>query len=263
MKQQCLLPPSEFCEKGQCRCHKSAMQWILWQMPILYKFFTYRSGCLFLKLAVAIVSIPYCTARSGWVFATVERSIRWNHSTGTQSLAAAPEGRRPRNTPQNMLLCSIEPYFPPTQPTDWVSESVSQWVTRSPIELFWTAKNTNKDAYLRAFYRTLQWQMFARNTYKRLGSKLTDFGCVCECCKWCQQTVKVCSYSFFRSCQSGNVVGCSAIVHFPEFKKRKNQMMLMSTGADVWVCSSALAFPRSTSIFLDFTIWRTKECECI
>ena len=31
------------------------------------------------------------------------------HSTGTQSLAAAPEGRRPRNTPQNMLLCSIEP----------------------------------------------------------------------------------------------------------------------------------------------------------
>ena len=83
-----------------------------------------------------------------------------------------------------------------------------------------------------------------------------------ECCKWCQQTVKVCSYSFFRSCQSGNVVGCSAIVHFPEFKKRKNEMMLMSTGADVWVCSSALAFPRSTSIFLDFTIWRTKECEC-
>ena len=61
-----------------------------------------RSGCLFLKLAVAIVSIPYCTARSGWVFATVERSIGWNHSTGTQSLAAAPEG-------QIMLLCSNEP----------------------------------------------------------------------------------------------------------------------------------------------------------
>ena len=26
--------------------------------------------------------------------------------------------------------------------TQWVSDSVTEWVTRSPIELFWTAKNT-------------------------------------------------------------------------------------------------------------------------
>ena len=38
-------------------------------------------------------------------FATVVR----NHSAGTQSLAAAPEGWSPRNKPQNMLLCSSEP----------------------------------------------------------------------------------------------------------------------------------------------------------
>ena len=53
----------------------------------------------FLKMAIAIASILYCKAHSGWVFATVERIIRWNHSAGTQSLAAAPEGWRPRNNP--------------------------------------------------------------------------------------------------------------------------------------------------------------------
>ena len=35
-------------------------------------------GDAFLKLAIAIASPSYCTAHSGWVFATVERIIRWN-----------------------------------------------------------------------------------------------------------------------------------------------------------------------------------------
>ena len=52
----------------------------------------------FLKMAVAIASLPYCTARSGWVFATVERIIRWNHFAGSQGLAAARRWR-PRSKP--------------------------------------------------------------------------------------------------------------------------------------------------------------------
>ena len=85
----------------------------------------------FLKLAVAIASIPYCMAGSGWVFATVVRIFRWNHSAGTQSLAAAPEGWRPRNNPQNMLLCSNSHSPPQPNPCLQVSlpsQTTSGWV---------------------------------------------------------------------------------------------------------------------------------------
>ena len=50
MKRQCHLPPSEFCGKGQWRCHKSAVQWILWKRPLLYKFFTYVWSQIILTL---------------------------------------------------------------------------------------------------------------------------------------------------------------------------------------------------------------------
>ena len=55
------------------------------------------------------VEVNTLSTFSGWVFATVVRIFCWNHSTGKQSLAAAREGWRPRNDPQNMLLCSSEP----------------------------------------------------------------------------------------------------------------------------------------------------------
>ena len=75
--------------------------------------------------------------------------------------------------------------------SQWVSQSVSQWVTRSPIELFWTAKNVFGEMNLS---KCICPNIFVQMYFSKCICKMYLSNCICQ--------------NVFFSCLSISLIKC-------------------------------------------------------